>query len=313
MALKNDVLYALLEADGYISGEDLANRFDKSRAAVWKAVRALKRDGYDIDAVTNRGYMLTDSNGRISAESIKSKLKSDIDVLYYPTIDSTNNECKRLLANSKEGVFLVAADEQTAGRGRQGKSFYSPALTGVYFSIVIKPKTSLQNAVTATTAAAVAVCRAIEALTELKPKIKWVNDVYLNGRKICGILTEAITNFEEGTVESVIIGIGINISTLEFPDDVENAGCLGAKISRSALIAEITNELLKIAGGDYKSFIDYYRSRSFVIGERIKFIQSSKVTEATAIAIDETGGLEVLLDNGEKTVLRSGEISIRRV
>ncbi len=313
MALKNDVLYALLEADGYISGEDLANRFDKSRAAVWKAVRALKRDGYDIDAVTNRGYMLTDSNGRISAESIKSKLKSDIDVLYYPTIDSTNNECKRLLANSKEGVFLVAADEQTAGRGRQGKSFYSPALTGVYFSIVIKPKTSLQNAVTATTAAAVAVCRAIEALTELNPKIKWVNDVYLNGKKICGILTEAITNFEEGTVESVIIGIGINISTLEFPDDVENAGCLGTKISRSALIAEITNELLKIAGGDYKSFIDYYRSHSFVIGERIKFIQSSKVTEATAIAIDETGGLEVLLDNGEKTVLRSGEISIRRV
>lgn len=313
MALKNDVLYALLEADGYISGEDLAKRFDKSRAAVWKAVRALKRDGYDIDAVTNRGYMLTDSNGRISVESIKSKLKSDIDVLYYPKIDSTNNECKRLLANSKEGVFLVAADEQTAGRGRQGKNFYSPALTGVYFSIVIKPKTSLQNAVTATTAAAVAVCKAIEALTELNPKIKWVNDVYLNGKKICGILTEAITNFEEGTVESVIIGIGINISTLEFPDDVENAGCLGTKISRSALIAEITNELLKIAGGDYKSFIDYYRSRSFVIGERIKFIQSSKVTEATAIAIDETGGLEVLLDNGEKTVLRSGEISVRRV
>lgn len=313
MALKNDILYELLSANDYISGEELANKFSKSRAAVWKAVRSLKTDGYDIDAVTNRGYKLLDNNNLISAEEIKSKLKYDIDVVYYPTIDSTNNQCKRFLADGRQGVFLVTADEQTAGRGRQGKSFYSPAMTGVYFSLVIRPETSLQNAVTATTAASVAVCKAIETLTPLKPKIKWVNDVYLNGKKVCGILTEAITNFEEAIVESVVIGIGINISTIDFPDEAGNAGSLDFKISRSALIAEIVNNLMQIALGDYKTFIDYYRSHSLVIGKRINFIENGRITQATAVAIDETGGLEVELDGGDKRVLRSGEISIRQI
>lgn len=313
MALKNDILYELLTAKDYISGEELANKFSKSRAAVWKAVRALKSEGYDIDAVTNKGYRLTDNNDLISAESIKSKMSYDIDVIYYPTVDSTNNQCKRFLADGKQGVFLVTADEQTAGRGRQGKSFYSPAMTGVYFSLVIRPKVSLQNAVTATTAASVAVCKAIETLTPLKPKIKWVNDVYLNGKKICGILTEAVTNFEEGIVDSVIIGIGINVKTIDFPSDINEAGSLNYKISRSALISEITNNLLKIAQGDYKAFIDYYRSHSLVIGERINFIENGKITPATAVAIDETGGLEVELASGERKILRSGEISIRKI
>lgn len=313
MALKNDILYELLSANDYISGEELANKFSKGRAAVWKAVRSLKTDGYDIDAVTNRGYKLLDNNNLISAEEIKSKLKYDIDVVYYPTIDSTNNQCKRFLADGRQGVFLVTADEQTAGRGRQGKSFYSPAMTGVYFSLVIRPETSLQNAVTATTAASVAVCKAIETLTPLKPKIKWVNDVYLNGKKVCGILTEAITNFEEAIVESVVIGIGINISTIDFPDEAGNAGSLDFKISRSALIAEIVNNLMQIALGDYKTFIDYYRSHSLVIGKRINFIENGRITQATAVAIDETGGLEVELDGGDKRVLRSGEISIRQI
>lgn len=311
--LKDDILYELLNSDDYISGQYLAEKFNKSRAAVWKTIKGLIHDGYSIDAVTNRGYKLTENNDLVSAQSVKAHLKQDIDVLYYTSTDSTNNCCKRLLADGKQGVFLVTADQQTAGRGRQGKSFYSPALTGIYFSLVIRPQTSLKNAVTATTAAAVAVCRAIENLTDKKPKIKWVNDVYLDDKKICGILTEAITNFEDGTVDSVIIGIGINIRTADFPKEVDIAGSLDSKISRSRLIAEVTNELLSIAEGDYKAFIDYYRSHSLVIGEKIKFIQNSKVTPATAIAIDETGGLEVELENGEHIVLRSGEISIRKI
>lgn len=313
MSLKNDILYELLSADDYISGEMLAEKFNVSRTAVWKAIKTLSREGYGIDAVRNRGYVLKEDNDLISVQSIKSKITYDIDVLYYPIVDSTNNCCKRLLADGKEGVFLVTADEQSAGRGRQGKSFYSPPLTGIYFSLVVRPHSSLQNAVTATTAASVAVCQAIENLSDKKPKIKWVNDVYLDGRKICGILTEAITNFEEGVVDSVIIGIGINIKTIEFPEDAGQAGSLNANVSRSALIAEITNRLMDIVGGDYKTFINYYRSHSMVIGEKIKFIQNGKVTPATAVEIDEQGGLAVVLENGEKTVLRSGEISIRKI
>lgn len=313
MSTKNDVLTQLLNSADYISGQQLADKLCVSRAAVWKAVKALVKEGYEIDAVTNKGYRLLNNDDLVSAQSIKLNLKKDIDVLYLSTVDSTNNYCKRLLAEGRQGAFLVAADRQTAGRGRQGKSFYSPAGTGIYFSLVIRPDTSLQNAVTATTAAAVAVCKAIEGLTDKKPKIKWVNDVYLDGKKICGILTEAITNFEEGTVDSVIVGIGINISTDDFPKDIEDAGCLNTNVSKSKLVAETVNELMSIAAGDYKSFIDYYRSRSLVIGEKIRFIQNGVVTPATAVAIDETGGLEVELENGEHTVLRSGEISIRKM
>lgn len=312
MSLKNDVLYTLLCSNDYVSGQELAEKSGKSRAAVWKAIKSLCAEGYDIDAVTNKGYKLTENNNLISAESIKSKLDTDIDVFYSPTVDSTNNQCKRLLADGKKGIFLVTADEQSAGRGRQGKSFYSPPMTGIYFSLVIRPETTLKNAVTATTAASVAVCKAIETLTDVKPKIKWVNDVYIGDKKICGILTEAVTNFEEGIVDSVIIGIGINISTKNFPAEAEFAGSLDEKISRSALIAEISNELLKITERDYKSFIDYYRSHSMIIGENINFIKNGKVTPAKATAIDETGGLIVELENGEITTLRSGEISIRK-
>ncbi len=312
MALKNDILYELLNQSDYISGEELAARFGKSRAAVWKAIKALSKEGYDIDAVTNRGYRLTQNNNLISAESIRSLLKEKIDVLYYPSVDSTNTQCKRLLAEGRQGAFLVTADEQTAGRGRQGKSFYSPAMTGIYFSLVIRPETTLQNAVTATTAAAVAVCKAVERLTEKKPKIKWVNDVYVDGKKICGILTEAVTNFEDGTVDSVIIGIGINIKTSQFPEDAAQAGSLEADVSRSELIAQAVNELVQIAQGDYSRFIDYYRTHSMIIGEKINFIQNGKVTPAKAVAIDETGGLVVELNTGEIKTLRSGEISIRK-
>lgn len=311
MALKNDILFELIKNGDYVSGEKLAHKFEKSRAAVWKAVKALIKDGYEIDAVTNKGYIIKNNNSIVSAQGIKALLNQDIPVIYYPTVDSTNNLCKRLLADGKKGAFLVVAAEQTAGRGRQGKSFYSPAKTGVYFSLVIRPQTSLQNVVTATTAAAVAVCRAIEKLTDLKPSIKWVNDVFIDGKKICGILTEAITNFEEGIVDSVVIGIGINISTNIFPDEVTGAGCLNVDVNRNALIAEITTQLFDIAGGDYKSFIEYYRSHSMVIGSKVTFYENSVATNATAQEIDETGGLVVRLENGEIKTLRSGEISLR--
>lgn len=312
MSLKQDILTELKAANGFVSGQELASRFSKSRAAVWKAIKSLQKDGYVIDAVTNRGYRLSDENDLLSAEIIKSRLGCKINVYYYNSIDSTNTEAKRKISAGDLSEMLLVADEQTQGRGRQGKAFYSPPLTGIYMTLVIHPDISLRNAVTATTAAAVAVCRAIETLTELKPQIKWVNDVYLNGRKICGILTEAVSDFETGTVSSIIIGIGMNIKTVSFPSDIENAGSLGADIRRADLIAEITNELMKITLGDYKGFIDYYRSHSLILGKKINYIEDGKITAATAIAIDEKGGLTVKKENGEVLTLRSGEISVRK-
>lgn len=313
MATKDNVLKTLISSsDKYINGEELAKTLGISRAAVWKAVKSLQKEGYTIDAVTNKGYRLTDDNDILNAELVKSKLDEDIEVIYYPTIDSTNTQAKRLINEGKTNTMLLICDEQTNGRGRQGKSFYSPALTGIYMTYVTHPMTALQNAVTATTAAAVAVCKAIEELTDKKPKIKWVNDVYLGDKKICGILTEAVTDFETQTVTSVIIGIGMNIKTIDFPSDVENAASLGANVRRADLIAAIARELHAINNSKYNEFIDYYRTHSLIIGKKINFIQNERVTPATAVAIDETGGLVVELESGEQTVLRSGEISIRR-
>ncbi len=312
MSLKNDVLYELITKKDYISGEELAVKFGKSRAAVWKAIKALQKDGCIIEAVTNRGYILCDEGNILNEAVIKARLKNDIKVAFYEETDSTNNQAKRLINEGVSENLLVCAAKQTAGRGRQGKSFYSPDGTGIYMSLVIHPDSSLQNAVTATTAAAVAVCRAIEALTDITPEIKWVNDVYVNGRKICGILTEAVTDFEAGTVSSVIIGIGVNITTADFPKDVENAGALNADVSRSELIAKITDELLKITLGDYSSFINYYRTHSMIIGREITFYENGTASSATALEIDETGGLVIRTPNGETRTLRSGEITVRR-
>lgn len=313
MSTKDDVLSLLAQnTTEYMSGESIAKNLGVSRAAVWKAIKSLQKAGYTIDAVTNRGYMLNKGSDVLDADAIGSRLNFECKIKYYPTIDSTNTQAKRLITDGESDTMLVVAEEQTAGRGRQGKSFYSPANTGIYMSFVIHPMSRLENAVTATTAAAVAVCKAVESLTDKKPRIKWVNDVYLDGKKICGILTEAVTDFETQTVTSVIIGVGMNIRTTEFPDDVENASCLGVDINRADLISAIANELNSINTDGYAEFIDYYRSHSMIIGEDILFIKDGSITPATAVGIDARGGLEVELKNGERTVLRSGEISIRK-
>ena len=313
MSLKNDILTMLQLKNGeYISGQELAEKSGKSRAAVWKAVKSLQKEGYVINAVTNRGYSLTSEGDILNGAKIKAVMKHDIAVIHYTETDSTNTQAKRLInSGDANETLLVTAERQTAGRGRQGKTFYSPAQTGIYMSLVVHPNTMLQNAITATTAASVAVCRAIERLTDIKPQIKWVNDVYVNDKKICGILTEAVSDFELGLVTSVIVGIGINIKTNDFPDDVERAGSLNADIKRADLIGAVADELLDIIGGDYSEFIEYYRSHSMIIGKRINYIENGVVTPAKAVSIDETGGLVVKTENGTEKTLKSGEISIR--
>ncbi|MBQ7203841.1 MAG: biotin--[Eubacterium sp.] len=314
MTTKEKVLKKLISAQNeFVSGEELADSLGLSRASVWKAIKTLQSEGFTIDAVTNKGYRLNSDHDILTTQTISNALNnSDIEVYHYKTIDSTNNEAKRLLATGTRKILLITADEQTEGRGRQGKSFYSPANTGIYMSLVLHPMIKLENSVISTTAAAVAVCRAIELLTDKKPLIKWVNDVYLDDKKICGILTEALTDFETQIVTSLVLGIGINMNTESFPSDVENASSLEADISRNELIAAIINEIFKIMDAHSKDFIEYYREHSLIIGKRINFIKNGVVTPAKALNIDENGALVVQLDNGDITTLSSGEITIRK-
>ena len=247
-----------------------------------------------------------DNNG-IDIERINAETPEDVKAEYFAVISSTNDECRRRVEKGSVGKLLIVADSQTAGRGRQGRSFYSPADTGIYFSLLL-PAADGTAAETVTCAAAVAVCRAVEALTPLKPEIKWVNDICVDGKKVCGILSEALC--ASSGERYIIIGIGINISTHAFPPEVENAGALDAVVNRNDLVISTVNLLTELYdGGD---FMDYYRSRSLVTGKRIRIITKDGEIPATAVDIENNGALRVMLDNGEDRLLHSGEISIRK-
>ncbi|MBR2590822.1 MAG: biotin--[Clostridia bacterium] len=307
--LKEDILKELAHNRARsLSGQALADTFGVSRNAVWKAVKALEGEGIEIEAGTNKGYRLAPQ----VLTRFDVDVPADIKVFFYESIDSTNTQAKRLLAAGEQGKILLVANEQTAGRGRCGRSFYSPKQTGLYFSYVFHPGASVSDTVWITTAAAVAVMRAIERLTPLKPAVKWVNDIYIGEKKVCGILTEAVSDFESGTVESVVIGIGINVNTADFPEEIsERAASLNdSALTRAALLNAVLKELLIIcAQKDNEEVLKEYKAHSLVLGKQISFTRGGETYEATAVDIDEQGGLVVRTAQGEQT-LNSGEISV---
>ena len=252
----------------------------------------------------------------LEKEKIKSFLlpeNRDVDISVFESIDSTNTEAKRRLENGDKRTMLICAEGQTAGRGRHGKSFYSPEKTGVYFTLVIHPDIPLSLAARATTAAAVSVVEAIRELTDKKPLIKWVNDVFLDGKKICGILTEAVSPTDRTKAESLIIGIGINISTSLFPDEIKDtASSLGEnELDKNELIARICNYLFGYAESlNNPTHIEKYKKYSLVLGKEITYEKNGRAFFARAVDIDENGSLKVETENGIET-LDSGEISIK--
>ena len=320
MSTKDKVL-ALLEhnKEKIYSGQLIATQLGVSRTSVWKAIQSLRAEGYLIESGTNNGYRLSSQSDVLNQEKIQSKLDHDVTVIAYASIDSTNSEAKRLLETQLSGNFLVVSDEQTAGRGRHGRFFHSPEKTGLYMSLALQHISSEVDAALLTTAAAVAVCQSIEEMTSLSPKIKWVNDIFLNGRKICGILTEGIMNFETQSVESIILGIGINISVdrEQLPDDLKNkVGGLSnhssGTINRNDLTVSIINNFLAIYQDiNSREFLEDYRERCFVLGKTITFKQKQEQIRAIAEGIDDDGGLIVRLQDGSYKTLSYGEISIQ--
>lgn len=315
MTVKQELLKLLEENKGeYLSGEKTAETLGVSRTAVWKAINSLKKEGYPIDSVTNRGYMLSSDSNLLSAEGILLSLKKDIPLTVYHETDSTNRQCIALALEGAEEGTTVVADKQTAGRGRRGRSFYSPSGTGIYLSILIRPKFNISESVLVTVAASVAVSKAIEKVCGIEPQIKWVNDIYYNSRKVCGILTEAVTDFESGRISAVVTGIGINCSTTEFPDDISGtAGCLPGSFSRNELAAAVIDEFLTVISHiEDRDFIPYYREHSMITGKNINVYSVGKdPVPAYAEGIDNNGGLIIRYEDGTGTVLTTGEVSIR--
>lgn len=322
MTVKQSVLRALGEARGAsVSGEVLAQSLGVSRAAVWKAIKSLQGEGYRISAGTNRGYRLEEYPDLLTAEGISAMLPlelAQLDLRVFDEIDSTNLEAKRLAMTGLSRCAVIA-DRQTAGRGRLGRSFYSPPGCGIYTSLLLRPRPDqLADVTLLTTAAGVAVCRALQKAAGVQAEIKWVNDLYLNGKKICGILTEGVTDFESGMIESIVIGYGVNFrDDAHLPEELRPivGSVFGAEpptVTRSALAAAMLAELLPLAEDlSSRSFLPEYRRRSMLLGREIVFSRAGDRFAAVAEGIDDNGGLVVRLPDGSRETLRSGEVSVR--
>ncbi len=249
----------------------------------------------------------------LSAEAIRAMLP-DLAVRCYDRIDSTNSEARRLVNAGLREPILLTAEEQTGGRGRQGKSFYSPRGTGLYLTLVIHPQAPPEDVIFTTTAAAVAVCRAIRRTTDATPEIKWVNDLYLGDKKCCGILAEALTDPGSGAVRSLIIGVGVNLWTRDFPDGLARTAtslhpALGG---RAQLAAAIARELLTVTADPAdRSWMADYRRWSMILGRDVWYWRGEECRPARALAIEEDGGLLVEHPDGSRVLLQSGEISLR--
>jgi BirA family biotin operon repressor/biotin-[acetyl-CoA-carboxylase] ligase len=319
-------LLKLLEDNrgAYISGASIAKELSVSRNAVWKAVTSLRAEGYGILAATNKGYRLENDGDVLSEAGIAGYIKNTgafrINVL--KSVTSTNTVLREQAAKGEPEGYVLAAEEQTAGKGRMGRGFHSPARHGVYFSLLLRPGSKADDAALITSAAAVAAARAVEEVIGVRVGIKWVNDLYHGGKKVCGILTEATFGMESGLVESAILGIGINVTKPEegFPGELaEIAASLvdraaGISSERCRLIAATLDNFWEYyADLSARSFLVEYRSRSIMLGRDIYVLSGDGRRPARALAIDENCGLVVQFENGEEATLGSGEVSIRAI
>ena len=316
MTTKEHLLRILTENKGKeISGQYLADTLNISRTAVWKAVNVLIADGCEIQAGRNRGYRLVSEADLLSAGAIKAflppKLQSS-EMILLKTVDSTNTYAKKLAADGAADGTIVIAEQQTAGRGRRGNSFYSPPKSGLYMTVILRPRLHAADIDLFTICAGCAVCRAVESLSGTDPQIKWVNDVYLNGKKICGILSEATADFESGTVDSVVTGIGINISTEDFPEELTcKAGSINTgSVTRARLAAAVLSELMYCLERRRADNIADYKAHSLVLGKKVDFVMNNVQYSAKAVDIDDKGQLVVETKDGEMR-LNSGEVSVK--
>ncbi len=318
---KSDLIKILNEnKEEYLSGEFLAEQLGVSRTAIWKGINSLKADGFAIEAVRNKGYRFSDTNDVLNSEIIQKHLSNPkrFKIECYEVVSSTNGLIKERY-QEEEGLVIVA-NTQEFGRGRLNRSFFSPKDTGVYFSVLLKPNLENNKMNFITSMAGIAVCRAVHNLLETDPKIKWVNDIYLNHRKVCGILTQGTFSLENNKVEHIILGIGINVYEPNggFSDDLkEIAGSLKTQKQgglRNQLIAEVLNEFFDLYEElNFEQIAKEYKILSNVLGKEIDVIDNGLIQRAEAVDIDENCGLVAQFENGEIRTLSSGEISVRKI
>ena len=323
MTTKEKLLVLLEDSKGtFFSGEEIARTLQVSRAAVWKAVNALREDGYTIDAATNKGYRLSPDSDILSPQGIRRFLKPeyrDLDLTVLPTAPSTNALVREKANQGRPEGCVIVACEQTDGRGRYGRQFFSPIDSGVYLSLLLRPTAySPQQATCLTAAAAAAMCQAIEAVTGQQPGIKWVNDIFLHGKKVCGILTEAAVGLETGALDYMVLGAGVNLypPVKGFPEEIQPIA--GSVLERSCpeaknrLVGEFLNRFWDFyTHPECRTYLEDYRSRSLAIGQNVTVLSAGRAVSAYAYGIDDDFRLLVRYENGDTEALSYGEIRIQ--
>lgn len=318
------ILELLRRQEGFLSGEDIGRELSITRAAVWKGIKKLREEGYEIEAVTNRGYRLTNPETMYNKRELEQGLKTKTmgqTIYFYEETDTTNNRARELaLEGAPEGT-LVVAEKQTAGRGRRGKVWESPLGTGIWMSLVLRPQIAPTEASVLTLLCGLATAEAIEAETGLSAGIKWPNDILINGKKAVGILTEMDCEMSE--VHFVIPGIGINVNTASFPSEIADIATslyleCGKTVSRRRLVHKVLERLEEhyetfLRTGSFAAMLEDYRKHCITLGKEVHVLGREPFF---AEALDITPEGELLVrraDNGKEEVVFSGEVSIRGV
>ena len=327
MNQQDALLCFLVRSGGCVSGEEMSRALGVTRAAVWKGIEALRSAGYEISSVPGQGYRLEDSPNKLSAGAISARLSPDAvvgrELVCLERVDSTNTYLKRRGAEGAPHGLAALAEEQTGGRGRRGRRFESPKGAGLYLSVLLRPSCAPAEAVTLTAWVGVAVCDAVEQAAGVRPRIKWTNDIILNGKKLCGILTEMSVEGEAGAVDYVVAGMGTNVGeTAEYfaaaglSDVATSLAMEGYAVDRCVLAACLLNALDHMAKEfpwNREKWLERYRADCLTPGREVKLLGPGGERRARALEIDDNFGLVVACEDGAVETVTSGEVSVRGI
>lgn len=328
--MKAEILNLLRERGDYVSGQELCDLFGVSRTAVWKVINQLKEEGYQVDAVRNRGYRIIDSPDVCTKEELDSLMHGQTawagqNIQFYKETDSTNLRAKQAGEQGEPHGTLVVAETQTAGRGRRGRGWVSPPGSSIYMSLMLRPSFEPDKAPMLTLIMAYSVARALGAcLAEdggEKIQIKWPNDIVLNGKKLVGILTEMSTQIDY--INHVVIGVGINVNREEFPEEIkETATSLRIEAGRCFKRAPLIVETMRQFEGTYEQFErcqdlaflqEKYNGLLVNCGNDVMIHDARQSYQARALGINEKGELMVRREDGSVEAVYAGEVSVRGI
>ena len=319
---KAEVLRLLRESTEYISGQELCEKFSVSRTAVWKIMKQLKEEGYEIEAVQNRGYRLLTVPDILSKSEIESRLDGGWigkQVYFAEEVDSTNTWGKRLAEEGAPHGTLVVADEQTQGRGRRGRSWQSPKGTNISMTLILRPDLEPARASMLTIVMGLSVAQGLKELLKLPVQIKWPNDAVLNGHKLCGILTEMSAQIDY--INYVVVGTGINVNLPEVPEELKDIATsllieTGHRVNRAEVIGAVLRAFARnyesfLAAGDLTGLLNVYNEILANRDRQVRVLDPKEPYEGVALGINARGELLVRKADGSISEVYAGEVSVR--